>query len=221
MRKAALAALTLLVCVGEAQAQDAPAPCPPGVYLLDNPADLTGGKRIEMKLSEKRKLAGLGGFMLTGGLSGIKIKSVLAGPNAAVRTRQSKPVFRFCIPAPLETVVTSNNGSEYVGTLKIAQNPNEFLLIAYDGKSKKDRQVAISKSTMGGIAGIPSESMVRFTVTQEAPAIFMASANQPMASGEYGFIRAVGGGAVPGAKVDPKGLEQVFDFAVEGIAAKK
>ncbi len=189
--------------------------CPKGVYLLDGSTDGDQGVAIPEVFTEHRKISNVFGAMLTGGMSGLKIKTVLLGRTAQVRTKSMRPVFRFCFDVPDAVVAeaSSSGGSDYVGASKKADSPREYLLVRFEG-TDKNREVAVAKSRIGGISGALTDSMIRFTQVEKQAGIFFISPNEDLEPGEYGFIHSVGSVTTPVGK-GQKPVEQVFDFTVE------
>jgi hypothetical protein len=192
--------------------------CAPGVYLESG--DPTAPQLTAMTSSpfEKRKVGNLGGFMLTGGISGLKVKSVLAGPGASVRTSVSRPTFRFCFAAPV-TAPDNATGSGYVGTATEASSPADYRLVQFESKPEQ-RELTLAKSTMfHGIKTILADSTYRFTSIEVAPGQFRITFDYDLAPGEYGFVRGTGGAAL---KKPKKGQipgigepgQPVYDFGV-------
>ena len=103
--------------------------CQAGVYLLEKGGSSSAGYvSIAESLMQHRKVTGMIGFALTGGLAGMKIKSVLPGALAKVRTIQKRPEFRFCFERPAASDDSAQSGSTYVGQSKAAFSPGDFRL---------------------------------------------------------------------------------------------
>lgn len=227
MKKAWVAAIALVAAPAAIEAQEAPVEpatiadasavaqpaCAPGIYLLKDPGNPASAQQLAMSLTEHRKVSGLIGFALTGGIAGMKVKTVLIGASAAVRTTEAKPVFLFCFDVPVERIADpATIGSAYVGAIKTAASPTDYALVRFDS-SKKSRELAVAKTGFGSISGALSDSIVRIRVKREAPGAFRVTPDQPLPVGEYGFFRTAEGGA-PGILTRSQ-REQVFDFGVD------
>jgi hypothetical protein len=192
--------------------------CAPGIYLESGDSAAPQLTAMTSAPFEKRKVGNLGGFMLTGGISGLKMKSVLAGPSAVVRTAAVRPTFRYCF-APAAAASGDATGSGYVGTATEASNPADFRLVQFESKPEQ-RELTMAKSTMfHGIKTILADSTYRFTATEIAPGQFRVTFDYDLAPGEYGFVRGTGGatlkkpkkGQIPG--IGEPG-QPVYDFGV-------
>ncbi|MFO1239467.1 MAG: hypothetical protein U1E64_03855 [Sphingomonadaceae bacterium] len=187
--------------------------CQAGVYLLEKGGSSSAGYvSIAESLMQHRKVTGMIGFALTGGLAGMKIKSVLPGALAKVRTIQKRPEFRFCFERPAASDDSAQSGSTYVGQSKAAFSPGDFRLVRFE-KAKDQRELAVSKSHFGGMSGALSDSSIRFVIVEESPGVFRVTPNEDLTPGEYGFFHGVGNGYPNPRERNP--VERVFDFAVE------
>lgn len=203
-----------------ASAAEVPA-CAPGVYLEggDPPGSVLSA--LSSSPFESRKVTNLGGFMFTGGLSGLKVKSILPGPAAEIRTTAVRPVFRFCF-APAAAAVDGGTGSSYVGSANAASNPVDFRLVQFESKPEQ-RELTMAKSTMfRGIKTTLADSTYRFTATEIAPGQFRVTFDYDLPRGEFGFVRATGGpqlkkpkkGQIPG--IGEPG-QQVYAFGAVAL----
>lgn len=201
----------------EATATLTPA-CVPGVYLETGDPAAPQLQPLESTAIESRKVTNLGGFMLTGGLSGLKVKSVLPGLHSTRQIGTTRPSFRFCFPA---VAVDSGDGtgSGYVGAAPAASSPVDFRLVQFEAK-KDQRELTMAKSTMfRGIKTVLADSTYRFSALEVAPGQFRVTFDYDLPPGEFGFVRASGGaqlkkpkkGQIPG--VGEPG-QQVYAFGL-------
>ncbi len=206
-----------------APAPNPPAPevqpaCAPGIYLETGDPAAPKLVAISPEPIESRKVSNLGGFMLTGGMSGLKVKSVLPGPQAANQLASRRPVFRFCFEVAA-TAAGDGQGSAYVGTAKAATNPVDFRLVQFESK-KQQRELALAKSTMfHGIKTTLSDATYRFDSTEVAPGQFRVTLDYDLTPGEYGFVRGTGGAQLKAPKKgQPPGVgepgQMVFAFGL-------
>jgi hypothetical protein len=194
------------------------AACAPGVYLESGDPAAPQLQPLESAAFESRKVTNLGGFMLTGGISGLKVKSVLPGLQSTRQVVGGRPTFRFCFaPAPVQG--SDASGSGYVGTTAAATSPVDFRLVQFAAK-KDQRELTMAKSTMfRGIKTVLADSTYRFTSVEVAPGQSRVTFDYDLAPGEYGFVRGSGG---PQLKTPKKGQipgigepgQQVYAFGL-------
>ncbi len=200
-----------------AAVEAAPAPaCEQGIYLLRNPEDAASAEQIAMVLTDGRKVGGLGAFMLTGGLAGgLKVKTIVKGPAAPVRLTATNPVFRFCFDLPEQSAAEDDGtGTAYVGGRRSAVSPRDYTLVRFETKNKKNRELAVSKTSLAGVAGAVSDSAIRVRITEVSAGVFNVTPMAALQPGEYGFIRPVGGGAIA-VPATGNAMEQVFGFGID------
>lgn len=192
------------------QAAAAMAPCPAGVYLEGGSPDAL--TPVPERLTDHRKISGLIGYALLGGLTTLKVKTVLPGKSASVKASARRPSFIFCSP-PEAAAPTGGEAMGYVGVSAPAFSPREFRLIRFDVEGEQ-REVPLSAmSITGPKAGAVQRSTVRFKSEELAPGRFRIVPNDDLAAGEYGFLRTVGNTSLANGK--KAASERVFDFAVE------
>jgi hypothetical protein len=185
--------------------------CAPGVYLEGSAAEAP--TPIPERLTDHRKMSGVIGFALLGGFTPLKVKTVLPGKAAAVRTRAQRPAFIFCAPQEPAAEPAPGGQMGYVGASAPGYSPREFRLVRFDVEGDQ-REVPLSAmSVTGPKAGAVQKSTVRFDATEIAPGQFRVVPAEDLEAGEYGFLKTVGNTtAANGKKAAP---ERVFDFAVE------
>jgi hypothetical protein len=194
--------------------QAAPAPteaCAPGVYLEGGVAEAP--TPIHEKLTDHRKMSGIVGFALLGGFTPLKVKTVLPGKAAAVRTHAQRPAFIFCEPPEPAAEPEPGGQMGYVGVSAAGYSPLEFRLVRFDVEGDQ-REVPLSAmSVTGPKAGAVQNATVRFEATEIAPGQFRVVPAADLAAGEYGFLKTSGNTPAANGKKAPP--ERVFDFAVE------
>jgi hypothetical protein len=194
------------------QAATAPAAaCAPGVYLESNAPEAL--IPVPERLTDHRKMSGLLGYALLGGFTTLKVKTVLPGKTATVRTRAPRPAFIFCSPDVKPAESASGGQMGYVGVSAPGLSPREFRLVRFDVEGDQ-REVPLSAmSITGPKAGAVQKSTVRFETVELSPGRFRIVPTEDLTAGEYGFLKTVGNTtAANGKKAAP---ERVFDFAVE------
>jgi hypothetical protein len=173
--------------------------CAPGIYIETGAAEAPQLTAIAPVAIESRKVSNLGGFMLTGGISGLKVKSVLPGANAENQLATRRPTFRFCFDA-IAVSAGGGLGSAYVGTSQPASSPADFRLVQFQSK-KQQRELSLAKSTMfHGVATTLADATYRFDWVEVAPGQFRVSLDYDLQPGEFGFVRGTGGAQLKAPK---------------------
>jgi hypothetical protein len=204
--------------LGQTPSQAAHAACEPGIFILRQAGGEPQAERMAFTQTVHRKVSNMLGFALTGGISGMKVKTVLAGAAAKFRTADAQPSFRFCFAPPAASAeATSGSGPAYVGAQRPTNRPQDYALVRFESTGK-NRELAVAKAGLGSFSGALSDSTVQVEVVEEAAGVFRVRPLRPLPSGEYGFIRSVGGGA-PKTSASSKEREDVLDFGIEGNAA--
>jgi hypothetical protein len=169
-------------------------PHPSGIYL----AGLTKMTRIESTTTRQARTSGMFGYMLTSGLSGMRVKAAVNGPRAALSTAEQIPVFYFYFDQAAQGLGAAGGA---------VTSPNEFSLTRFEAKADKREAVVGSVGLGGAKSGLRDKDQHDFTARQIAPGVYKIVPNLPLKAGEYGFISgAVGAGA--------NATFRVFDFAV-------
>jgi hypothetical protein len=169
-------------------------PRPSGVYMWG--ADKM--KRIESTTSRQARTSGMLGYMMTGGLSGMRVKAAINGPSARLITAEKTPVFYFYFDQAAQGLGAAGGA---------VTSPNEFSLVAFEKKPDKREAVVGSVGLGGAKSGLRDKDQREFSVSQIAPGIYKVVPSVALLPGEYGFIAGAGG---QGANA----TFRVFDFAV-------
>lgn len=161
---------------------------------------------LEQAAYQGSKTGGLLGSALTYGIKKAKMKAVIPGRHASIRTPDAQPVFYFYFEDKAAGLGKSGFGSGAVS------NPNQFALINLD-VTKSSRETIIGEfGALGATTGTHEKSMVTFKSERIRAGLYKVVPNGPMAPGEYCFLvsqvsmGAFGAGAA--------GAAQIFDFAV-------
>jgi len=143
---------------------------------------------------------------LTYGIKKAKMKAVIPGQHASIRTLDAQPGFYFYFEDKAAGLGKSGFGSGAVS------NPNQFALINLD-VTKSSRETIIGEfGALGATTGTHEKSMVTFKSERIRAGLYKVVPNGPMTPGEYCFLvsqvsmGAFGAGAA--------GAAQIFDFAV-------
>ena len=180
--------------------------CAPGVYAVAETGELIHLPQVK---ADHRKVTNMIGAMLLGPLGGnkMKIKTVVAGADAATKLHDIRPVFQFCFQP-----VADGAASDYVGTT-VAASPRDYKLVRFE-QANDQRELALSAiGGFGGPKGQLSKSMVPFDAEEVAPGQYRVTLSRDLEPGQYGFLSAVSA-PVSARKKDVQ--EQVYDFAVTG-----
>lgn len=161
---------------------------------------------LEQAAYQGSKTGGMLGSAFTYGIKKAKMKAVIPGQHASIRTPESEPVFYFYFE---DKAAGLGKGGFGAGSVS---NPNQFALVKLD-VTKSSRETVIGEfGALGASTGTHEKSMVTFKSERLRVGLYKVVPNGPMAAGEYCFlvsqmnIGAVGAGAA--------GAAQIFDFAV-------
>lgn len=170
-------------------------PHPSGIYLA-GPTKMT---RIESTTTRQARTSGMFGYLLTSGISGMRLKAAVNGPRAQLTTSDRQPVFYFYFDQAAQGLGAAGGA---------VTSPNEFSLTRFEAKGDKREAVVGSVGLGGAKAGLRDKDQRGFSANQIAPGVYKIVPDQPLAPGEYGFISgAVGAGA--------NATFRVFDFSVD------
>lgn len=204
--------IALALLLQAAVAEPTPPSCDPGAYL--DAAQPEARTRLTERMTDHRKISGMVGFMLLGGMTSLKVKTVLPGKAAAVRTALVRPRFLFCYEAQESSEGAADDGGmRYVGTSAQAMSPHEYRLVRFDIEGDQREVVLAANSVTGPKTGDIEKSTVRFEVREVAPGQYLVTPQKDLAPGEYGFLKTAGNITAANGKRAP--AERVLDFAVE------
>lgn len=179
------------------------APHSPGIYLLE-PAGAGRMHRIDATVSNQTKSSNMLGYVMTSGISSMRMKSVIPNPFARVRTSGRRPVFYFYLNPKGVMAEVSQFGSPLNA---VANSPNEFSLLRLDQK-KDRREVSIgSFNAFSGIkTGVRDKARIAFSYEDVAPGVYKVIPSADLPPGEYGYILSMTSTGGAGARV--------FDFSI-------
>jgi hypothetical protein len=192
--------------VASGDANDPMAPHDSGIYLYAK--DRNGEYKLtvlEQAAYQGSKTGGLLGTALTYGIKKAKMKAVIPGQHASIRTPESQPVSYFYFE---DKAAGLGKGGFGAGSVS---NPNQFALIKLD-VTKSSRETVIAEfSSLGASSGTNEKAMVTFKSERLRTGLYKVTTNGPLAPGEYCFLVCqVNMGAFGAAA----GAAQIFDFAV-------
>ena len=154
------------------------------------------------------------GFMLLGGMTSLKVKTVLPGKAAAVRMKAARPSFLFCFEVREPAGEADDDGGmSYVGTSAQAASPREYRLVRFDVEGDQREVVLAANSVTGPKTGDIEKSNVRFEIKDVAPGQYLVTPQKDLAPGEYGFLKTAGNITAANGKRAP--AERVLDFAID------
>jgi hypothetical protein len=170
-------------------------PHPSGIYL----SGTDKMTRIESTTTREARTSGMLGAVLTGGLTGLRVKAAINGAVAPLKIKQKFPVFYFYFDQAAQGLGATG------GTVT---SPNEFSLIRFEQKKGKREAVVGSAGLGGQKAGLRDKDQREFQSDQIAPGVYKVTVSSELTPGEYGFVSgSVGSGA--------NATFRVFDFGVE------
>jgi hypothetical protein len=186
---------------------DPNAPHEAGIYF-DNP-NSTGPKMTELEPSvySQGKTGGMFATAMTYGIAKAKTKAVLRGAHANARVDDPHTVFYFYFEQ--QTAGLSHASSPFGGT----STPNEYTLLKFDVKGDTRETVIGKFNAYGASGGTDEKAIVPFSYVKLRPGVYKVTLNQPLKSGEYGFISA-GGTVVAGPYAAGVANSRVFDFGM-------
>jgi hypothetical protein len=178
-----------------------------GIYLYAK--DRSGEYKLtvlEQAAYQGSKTGGMLGMALTYGIKKAKMKAVIPGQHASVKTPDAEPVFYFYFE---DKAAGLGKGGFGAGSVS---NPNQFALVKLD-VTKSSRETIIGEfGALGGNTGTNEKSMVTFKSDRIRTGFYKVAPNGPMQPGEYCFLVSQANMGAYGAGA--AGAAQIFDFAV-------
>ena len=161
---------------------------------------------LEQAAYQGSKTGGMLGMALTYGIKKAKMKAVIPGQHASIRTPDDQPVFYFYFE---DKAAGLGKGGFGAGSVS---NPNQFALVKLD-ITKSSRETIIGEfGALGANTGTNEKSMVTFKSVRIRAGLYKVVSNGPMQSGEYCFLVSQANMGAFGAGA--AGAAQIFDFAV-------
>lgn len=194
---------------------DSPDPLVPhasGVYLLTDSGATSKMNRIDATTSNQTKTSGFLGYALTSGIAKLKIKQVIPGSEARVKTNSRRPVFYFYFDQA-NAGLSSGNGNFWSGAAPVT-SPNEFSLVKFDIK-KDRRETAVGQLNIAGAkTGVQDSQRLALTYTDIRPGVFKVIPATDLPPGEYGFIYSASSGTGVGLYAGGATTSRIFDFSI-------
>jgi len=178
-----------------------------GIYLYAK--DRNGEYKLtvlEQAAYQGSKTGGMLGTALTYGIKKAKMKAVIPGQHAGIRTSDAQPVFYFYFE---DKAAGLGKGGFGAGSVS---NPNQFALVKLD-VAKSSRETIIGEfGALGANTGTDEKSMVSFKSERIKTGLYKVTPNLAMQPGEYCFLVSQANMGTFGAGA--AGAAQIFDFAV-------
>jgi hypothetical protein len=161
---------------------------------------------LEQAAYQGSKTGGLLGASLTYGIKKAKMKAVIPGQHASIRSSDASPVFYFYFE---DKAAGLGKGGFGAGSVS---NPNQFALVKLD-VTKSSRETTIGEfGAFGSSSGTSEKSMITFKSERLRSGLYKVVVNQAMEGGEYCFLVSQANMGAFGAGA--AGAAQIFDFAV-------
>lgn len=146
------------------------------------------------------------GSALTYGLKKMKMRAVIPGPRAGIRSADAQPVFYFYFEDKAAGLGKGRFGAGAVS------NPDQFALVKLE-TTKSSRETVIGQfGTLGSSVGTDPKAMVTFKSERLRTGLYKVVPSEPMNAGEYCFLVSQSNLSVYGAGA--AAAAQIFDFGV-------
>jgi len=179
-----------------------------GIYLYTK--DLTGNPKLtilEPAAYQGSKTGGVFTSALTYGIKKAKMKAVIPGPHASIRTGDSQPFFYFYF----EDKATGLGKSPWT-TGGGVSSPNQFVLINVESKEKNRETIIAEYGAFGASSGTNEKSMIAFKSEKIRSGLYKVVPITNMKPGEYCFM--VSSGGMSASTAGAAGAVQIFDFGI-------
>jgi hypothetical protein len=180
-----------------------------GIYMLNaDPSEKPHLVMLERAAYQGTKSGGFFTSAITYGAVKAKMKAILPGKAASIRTAQGKPVFYFYFED--KSAGLGRGGFFSGGNIS---NPNQFALLKLNVE-KHDRSTEIGEfSIWGGSSGSQEKSMIAFKAERLAPGLYKVQIDKELQSGEYCLVATSGVAGAYGAGATF--AHDLFDFGVD------
>jgi hypothetical protein len=161
---------------------DPSSPHDPGIYMYST-ANLNAQLvLLEPTIYSQGKTGGIFASAMTYGIAKVKVKAVVQGAHASVRTRDSAVTFYFYF-AESENSATRFGGST---------TPGEYTLLKFEEKKNSRETVTMQMNAFGASTGTDDKANTGFTSTKVRPGVYKVTPNAPLGPGEYCFLASPG-----------------------------
>lgn len=165
---------------------------------------------LEQAAYQGAKTGGLLTSALTYGLKKAKMKAVIPGSQAAIRTNDPQPVFYFYF----EDKAAGLGKSPWTTGGNIS-SPNQFVLLKLESKDRNRETIIGEFGALGVSTGAHEKSMVAFKSEKLRAGLYKVVPIADMKSGEYCFMVSLSAmGASGAAGAGAAGAVQIFNFGI-------
>jgi hypothetical protein len=183
------------------------APHDSGIYLFaKEPRGQAVMTLLEQAAYQGSKTGGVFTSAMTYGIKKAKMKAIIPGPRATIRTSDAQLVFYFYFEEKAAALGKSN----FLGGG--ASNPNQFVLVKLESKERNRETIIGEFGAFGASSGTHEKSMVPFKSERLRAGLYKVVPTGRMPAGEYCFMTSSGGGGAYGAGA--AAAVQMFDFGV-------
>jgi hypothetical protein len=173
-------------------------PHDPGIYMfLKGPDGAMVLQMLEPSVYSQSKMGGMFATAMTYGIAKTKMKAVVQGAHASVRTADPAVVFYFYLE--------ESAGKSFGGSI----TPNEFTLLKLEEKKNSRETVTMQMNAFGGSTGTDDKANTGFAYKKLKPGIYQVAPNGQFAPGEYCFFPA-------GGQAGSMGASRLYAFGIEG-----
>lgn len=179
-----------------------------GIYLFTK--DRNGNPVmtiLDQAAYQGNKTGGIFTSSITYGIKKAKMKAVIPGPRASIRTNEPKPVFYFYFE---DKAAGLGKGGPWGGGG--VSNPNQFVLVEVEAKAKNRETIIGEFGMLGMSSGTHEKSMVAFKPEKLRSGLYKVTPTNDMNPGEYCFMASSSGMGAYGAGA--AGAAQIFDFGI-------
>jgi len=179
-----------------------------GIYLYTR--DRTGNPQMTMlepAAYQGSKTGGILSSSLTYGIKKAKMKAVIPGPHASIRTSDPQPVFYFYFEDK-----AAGLGKSPWATGGGVSSPNQFVLVNVESKEKNRETIIAEFGALGASSGTHEKSMTAFKSEKLRTGLYKVTPAGDMKPGEYCFMVSSAGMGAYGAGA--AGAAQIFDFGI-------
>jgi len=160
---------------------------------------------LEQAAYQGSKTGGLFATAMTYGIKKAKMKAVIPGQHAAIRTADTLPTFYFYFEDKGAGLGKSTFGSS-------ASNPSQFALVRLE-ITKSSRETTIGQfGAFGTSMGTDEKSMITFKTEKLRAGMYKVTLERSLDAGEYCFLASTANVGAFGAGA--AGAAQIFDFGV-------
>ena len=152
---------------------------------------------LEPSVYSQSKMGGMFATALTYGIAKTKMKAVVQGAHAALRTSDPEVIFFFYLE--------ESTGKKFGGST----TPNEFTLLKLEEKKNSRETVTGEMNAFGSSTGTDDKANTGFTYKKVKPGIYQVAPNGRFVPGEYCFFPA-------GGQAGSMGASRLFAFGIEG-----